>query len=132
MVPLPYAREFLTWLRGTHEVFIVTYREERARQMTLAWLDQHLAGLFDGIRFTGGSKIDACRELAVGLIVDDSARQVPAVTDALGIHGILMDTPMNRHVPDSELIRRATGLREARQIIELLTAHTECPPPRSP
>lgn len=120
LAPLPEAPEFLGWLRDRGDrVFIVTYRGQHARPETEAWLDRYVGDLYEDLRMTGGSKVDACRELAVDLIVDDSARQVPAVTSALKIPGILMDTPMNRHIVETDLIRRAHTLSEARQLVEL-------------
>lgn len=119
---LPGAREFLSWLRIRHRVFIVTYRGEHARSITLDWLERHVSGLYDEVYFTGGGKVGTCRELGIELIVDDSYDQVPAVTSALGIPGILVDTPMNRHVEEDELIRRARNLEEARTIIERIEA----------
>jgi len=121
--PLPFATEFLGWLaeRGD-QACIVTYRGEHARKMTEAWLREHMPGLWSSVHFTGGSKIEACRELGVGLIVDDSYNQIPAVTDALGIPGVLMDTPMNRHIAETPMVRRASDLREAQAIITKLEA----------
>ena len=117
LVPLPGAREFLAWLRPQAEVFIVTYRGDHAKETTEAWLARHFSGLYDGVRYTGGSKVDACRDLRVDLIVDDSCHQVPAVTAALGIPGVLMDAPMNRHIAETALIRRARDLAQARCLI---------------
>jgi len=122
LAPLPGAREFLSWLKPEHQVFIVTYRGAPARDVTLEWLDRHVPGLYDEVHLTGGGKVDVCRELAVELIVDDSCHQIPAVTAALGIPGILIETPMNRHVQETELIRRARGLTEARVVIEEIAA----------
>lgn len=120
LVPLPYAREFLEWLGRRHEVHIVTYRGAHARSITEEWLDRHVDGLFDGLHLTGGGKVDTCRKLSVQLIIDDSCSQIPVVTETLGIPGILIDTPMNQHIPNSELIHRAHGLRQARTVIEEL------------
>ena len=115
---LPGAREFMEWLRPRHGVFIVTYRNEAARAVTRQWLDTHFTGLYDDVRFTGGSKVNACRELRLDLLIDDSCHQLPDVTRCLGIPGILMDTPMNRHLADNDLMRRAHNLAEARSLVE--------------
>ena len=120
---LPGAVEFLSWLKERHEVHIVTYRGEHSREITTRWLERHLPGLYDGVHFSGGGKVDICRELEVDLIIDDSYNQIPAVSEALGIPGILMDTPMNRHIREAALVRRASDLQEARVIIEDLVAH---------
>ena len=118
LTPLPGAYEFLMWLKERHEVNIVTYRGEHARDVTVTWLDSHFPSLYDAVHLTGGGKVDICRELDVKLIIDDSCHQVPAVTSALGIPGILMDTPMNQHIEESRFIRRAEDLGQARRIIE--------------
>ena len=115
---LPHAAEFLRWLKQRHAVHIVTYRGSHARDMTIRWLEKHVPGLYDAVHFTGGGKVDICRELGIELIVDDSYNQVPAVTATLGIPGIIMDTAMNRHVRENALILRARDLPEARAIIE--------------
>ena len=120
--PIPGAFEFLSWLRQVHEVSIVTYRGKHAKSITMEWLEKHVPGTYDGVFFTGGSKVDMCRELGVGLIIDDSYNQIPAVTAALNIPGILMDTPMNRHIVETDLIFRASNLAEARELIVTLTA----------
>ena len=122
LAPLPGAREFLAWLKPQHQVYIVTYRGDHARAVTREWLDRHFPGLYDDVHLTGGSKVEACRSLQVDLIVDDSCHQIPAVTAALNIPGILMDTPMNRHLRETAQIRRASDLPAARRIIETLTA----------
>ena len=118
--PKPGAREFMQWLTERHEAHIVTYRNEVARSVTTAWLETHLPGCHVEVHFTGGSKVATCRHLRLELLIDDSCHQIPAVTEALGIPGILIDTPMNRHIPDGGLIRRATDLRAAREIVEKL------------
>lgn len=120
LTPLPDAREFLKWLGESNEIHIVTYRGAHARSITEEWLERHVDGLFDELHLTGGGKVDTCRELGAQLIIDDSYNQIPAVTEALGIPGILIDTPMNQHIPDSELVRRAHGLGQARIVIEEL------------
>ena len=117
---LPGAPEFLQWLKQRHHVFIVTYRGEHARRVTQEWLSRHVYGMYDEVYLTGGCKVETCRELGVELIIDDSYSQIPAVTSQLHIPGILMDTPMNQHIQETELIKRAKTLREARQIVRQL------------
>jgi len=120
--PLPGAREFMQWLKARHMVYIVTYRGEHARDLTLDWLQRYVPDCYDGVRFTGGGKVDACRDLDVDLIVDDSYNQIPAVTRALEIPGILLDTPMNRHIVETDLVRRAMDLADVRRIVCELTS----------
>lgn len=123
---LPGAREFLEWLRQAgHRVFIVTFRGEPSRAITTEWLDRHVPRLYESVHLTGGSKVDACRALGVELIIDDSAQHVQAVTGALAVPGVLLDTPMNRHLPESRLVRRALTHEHARSIIEELALAKE-------
>ncbi len=124
LAPIPTARRFLEELkRNGHRVFIITYRNPEAGPVTRRWLNTHFAGLYDGLHCTGGSKVEACRALRVDLLVDDSLNQVPAVTRALGVPGILITTPMNRAFRTGGLIRRADDLEiAARQIAEFADA----------
>ena len=118
--PKPGARDFMQWLTERHETYIVTYRNPAARSVTMAWLRTHLPGCHGEVHFTGGSKVDTCRRLRLELLVDDSCNQIPAVTEALGIPGVLVDTAMNRHVSEGPLVRRAGDLADVRAIIRHL------------
>jgi hypothetical protein len=55
------------------KMYIVTDRQEEARPETERWIDQHFRGLFDDIILTPNEikKVDVCRALNIGLIVDD-------------------------------------------------------------
>ncbi len=120
LAPLPQAKEFLLWLRQRHEVVIVTYRNEEARAVTEEWLALHVSNCYDRLFFAGGSKLPICQKLKVECMVDDSCNQLPLVTSSMQIPGILIDTPMNRHIQDTDLIHRAANLREAQGIIAQL------------
>lgn len=119
---LPGARPFLAWVHARHDTHIVTYRNDAARAVTHAWLQRHVSGLYQSVHFAGGSKVALCRELSADVLIDDSYNQVPAVTSELGIPAILMDTPMNRHLSDGALVRRARTYREATDILDELDA----------
>lgn len=118
--PKSGAHDFMQWLTERHETHIVTYRNDDARPVTMAWLRTHLPECHAEVHFTGGSKVETCRRLGLELLIDDSCNQIPAVTEALGIPGILVDTAMNRHVPEGPLVRRAKDLNDVRSIIRHL------------
>jgi 5'(3')-deoxyribonucleotidase len=115
--PLPGAAAFMAWLRERHDPHIVTYRSEAARAITTQWLEQHLAGLYKELHLAGGPKLAVCLELDVDLIIDDSPRHLPAVCSAMRIPGILIDSPMNAHLSETDLIRRARDLDQARELV---------------
>lgn len=122
--PVDGARDLLVWLRDSgHDVYIVSYRSEDARAVTEEWLAEHIGDLFVALHLVGGSKVDVCRRLAVDLIVDDSKRQVTAVTQALDIPGILVRTHMNRDWTPPVHIREAYDLRDVRRLVQTLDAH---------
>jgi 5'(3')-deoxyribonucleotidase len=123
--PIPGAREFLDALqRAGHEIWIITYRSPKVETSTRDWLDRHFPNLVQGLACTGGGKVEACRRLQVGLLVDDSRTQAPRVREALGIPGILITTPMNRDFPVGNGIYRADTLDEARSLALRLAGGT--------
>lgn len=122
--PIDGARELLSWLRrADHDVYIVSYRSENARTVTEAWLAEHIGDLFVSLALVGGSKVEACRHLDVDLIVDDSIRQITAVTEALKIPGILVRTHMNRSWRTPAHVRAAETLEQVRYLIGALDRH---------
>lgn len=130
--PKPGACDFMRWLTQRHEAHIVTYRNDAARPVTMAWLRTHLPGCHGEVHFTGGSKVGACRRLRIELLIDDSCNQIPAVTEALGIPGILLDTAMNKHVREGPLVRRAMDLGDVRSIIQHVEQTGSLTPDPSP
>jgi hypothetical protein len=60
------------------KMYIVTGRQEEARPETERWIDQHFPGMFDDVILTNSftpneiKKVDVCRALNIGLIVDDN------------------------------------------------------------
>jgi hypothetical protein len=60
------------------KMYIVTGRQEAAREQTELWVEQHFPGIFDDVILTNSytpheiSKVDVCRALSIGCIVDDS------------------------------------------------------------
>jgi len=61
-----------------NKMYVVTGRQEVAREQTELWIDRHFPGIFDDIILTNSytereiSKVDICRALSIGCIIDDS------------------------------------------------------------
>ncbi len=100
-------------------VSIITYRSPDCRDVTLAWLEENIPGLYDGLYMAGGSKAPVCVSIGVDVLVDDSKRQALEVARE-GIHTILFSTPMNRDLEESRYIRRADGYEMVLKRIEIL------------
>jgi 5'(3')-deoxyribonucleotidase len=60
------------------KMYIVTGRQEVVRETTELWIDKFFPGIFDDIILTNSfteneiKKVDVCRALAIGCIIDDS------------------------------------------------------------
>jgi 5'(3')-deoxyribonucleotidase len=71
-------RAMLRMRRGATKMYIVTGRQDAAREQTELWIDRHFPGIFDDIILTNSytpmevKKVDICRSLALDTIIDDS------------------------------------------------------------
>ena len=60
------------------KMYIVTGRQDAVRETTELWLDRYFPGIFDDVILTNSfteheiKKVDICRALNIGLIIDDS------------------------------------------------------------
>ena len=60
------------------KMYIVTGRQDIVRETTELWLDRYFPGVFDDVILTNSfteheiKKVDICRALNIGLIIDDS------------------------------------------------------------
>jgi hypothetical protein len=77
--PIPGAHKKLTLLREqTDKIYVVTGRQNIARETTEWWLDKYFPGIFDDLILTNSftpfeiKKVDVCRSLALDTIIDDS------------------------------------------------------------
>jgi 5'(3')-deoxyribonucleotidase len=77
--PIPGSQLGMVKLRGKFDkVYAVTGRQDIVRDKTEAWLSQHFEGVFDDVVLTNSytdfevSKLDICRSLAIGTIIDDN------------------------------------------------------------
>lgn len=77
--PLSGAQAGLAFIRSIgYDIYIVTGRQDRVRQKTEEWIDRHFPNTVNEIILTNSytpyevKKVDICKSLAVGAIVDDS------------------------------------------------------------
>ena len=118
------AKEILSKLKEKGDkVSIITYRALDYEKDTKDWLERNIPGLYDGVYFAGGPKLELCRRIGIQLLADDSKRQVLDISNKLGIHTILLRTAMNRDVRSTELIHVAESLPDIFEWIEKLRPH---------
>src|SRR6056300_298393 len=61
-----------------NKMYVVTGRQEAAREQTESWIERHFPGIFDDVILTNSyteheiSKVDICRALSIGCVIDDS------------------------------------------------------------
>ena len=94
--PLPGAAAALTQLSRTHELHVVTSRQDDIADLTRACAAAHFPGLFAALHFgnhfgkSGAkrSKADMCREIGAVALIDDSPSHVAACA-AAGVQSFL-------------------------------------------
>lgn len=79
--PIPGAQRAMQILKNTRDfdkLYVVTGRQDIARETTELWVERYFPGVFDDVILTNSftehevKKVDMCRALGVGLIIDDS------------------------------------------------------------
>lgn len=77
--PIDGSQAVMKNLKRTHDkLYIVTGRQEYVRKTTELWIDRYYPGIFDDVILTNSfteyeiKKIDVCRALGIGCIIDDS------------------------------------------------------------
>lgn len=102
--PIPGSVEAVSALAKRYDLFLVTAKPERLRDMTEWWIDRHFPGMFRELRFTGGyrrepgtsvRKSDICRELGICTFVDDALSNVHDLAPVMD-RVFLLDSPWNR------------------------------------
>ncbi|AUT18977.1 hypothetical protein DSLPV1_006 [Dishui lake phycodnavirus 1] len=64
--------------RQVNKMYVVTGRQEVAREQTELWIERYFPGIFDDVILTNSyteheiTKVDICRALSIGCIIDDS------------------------------------------------------------
>jgi hypothetical protein len=97
--PYPHAVATVNrWYDAGHSIHITSQRAERSLSATSRWLDD--IGLRRHELFCGRDKVARCREIGVGLLIDDNPDNLLRARDA----GLLVATlrhPWNEHVCDA-------------------------------
>jgi hypothetical protein len=115
---LPYQHAVETvngWYDAGHDIHIVSHRAERSLAATERWLD-HI-GLRRHELCCSDDKVARCRELGVGLLIDDSPATLLRARDA-GILAATLRHPWNEHVCDPPHIICAADWRELARVLE--------------
>ena len=80
-------RAMIHMRHGAEKMYIVTGRQNIAREQTERWIDRHFPGIFDDVILTNSftsnevSKVDICRSLAFDTIIDDNESTCRACMD---------------------------------------------------
>jgi len=122
--PTQDAMRVLRELNEQHELHIVTGRPSFMQDVTLAWLERHLPGIFKTVIFTdffkdsgGRSKADVCAEIGADYLVDDHIHHCQAVAKR-GVHALLFGSyPWNQDFEATEMIQRVAGWAEVEQVL---------------
>jgi uncharacterized protein len=102
-LPVNGAVDFIKKIKPNAEIFIVTARPEKYREITMNWLLKHFPEMFNDVVFTGQyhgavkpmKKSEVCKELGIEIFIDDALHNVRDVASA-GIKTFLFDKPWNR------------------------------------
>jgi len=96
--------ETIAKLKKECDLHIITSRGERVRTKTIDWINRHLPGHFSSVNLTNQyygdpdkvkSKADVCRELGIGVMIEDSMSNAKLLGEK-GIRVILLDCPWNQ------------------------------------
>ena len=79
LTPIPGSQMAMFNLKQRYEkMYVLTGRQDMAREETEAWIDTYFPGIFDDVILTNSytpneiHKADICRALNIGLIIDDN------------------------------------------------------------
>lgn len=86
------------WRRAGHQILITTHRRADAHDVTADWLAAQDIP-FDALR-CGWKKVDHCREVGVGLLIDDAPENLETAM-ACGIAVATIRHPWNRTLLDA-------------------------------
>jgi len=105
LLPMPGAREAVTYLRQFHDLHIVTNRAESFREATLADAVRHFDNPFAGMHFANGFGADPgmpkrpksapCKAIGASVLIEDAPSHAREVA-ACGIPVLMLDRPWNR------------------------------------
>ena len=98
--PYPGAVEVVRrWHQAGHFIHITSHREEATHAATARWLER--IGLPYDELYCSYDKVTRCREIGVGVLVDDSPVNLVRAVEA-GIRGATIVHPWNREVIEEE------------------------------
>ena len=97
--PYPHAVETVNgWYAAGHHIHVTSHRAERSATATRRWLDA--IGLRHHELYCGSEKVAHCREIGIGLLIDDSPDNILRAIDA-GILAAALRHPWNATVCDA-------------------------------
>ena len=99
--PMPGALEAMRRLAVAHDLYVVTARNEDEVGPARQWLREFAVPAVEIVHTAGASKVDACRDLDVALMLDDLPTVLGELVGA-GIEGALLETPYNRDLERHE------------------------------
>jgi uncharacterized protein len=98
--PYPGAVEVVRrWREAGHFIHVTSHRAEHTSGWTARWLDR--IGLPYDELYCSFDKVTRCREIGVGVLVDDSPVNLVRAVEA-GIRGATLHHPWNRDVVEEE------------------------------
>lgn len=113
-LPVEGAVEGIKILKEDYDLFVITSRPEKIREITTDWLDKYFPNMFEEIHLTnlfyseGENKIcskkEVCLELGLEAFVDDALHYAYDVSSA-GIPVLLYNTPRNQGMVEPPIMR---------------------------
>ena len=103
MRPVQGAFEAIRELALTHDLVIITSRDDILRNVTMEWINGHFKGMFSGVYFSYSryrnnvrkTKAEICKSLGVNVLVEDDLQYAKEAANK-GINAILFDAPWNQ------------------------------------
>ena len=113
IVPVRDSQKGIGNLSSRNELIVITSRPRYLYEETLQWLEKHFPDRFQGVELTsnwneggeGRKKSEACQDLGVDLIVEDSLGYAKDCAD-MNVRVLLLDCPWNRGDLDTRRITR--------------------------
>jgi FMN phosphatase YigB (HAD superfamily) len=114
--PYPHAVETVNrWYDAGHHIHVTSHRAERSVTATLRWLDE--IGLRRHELYCGFEKVAHCRDVGIGLLIDDSPDTIRRALDA-GILAATLRHPWNEPVCEAPRVICAADWRELGRLLD--------------
>lgn len=123
---MPGAKEWISQLATEHELYIVTARQNAAKETTHNWLDENFPDVFCEVLFANHYSADGspaftkgelCQQVGCELLIDDDGRHIDSLLQ-VGIKVVLMDKPWNKNDQLPAGVTRAYNWEDATRAIE--------------